>query len=820
MTQKNRHELPRKRPGRSAKDDIAEDLPELEPLAEDLPALEPIGDGAAAGGPVVVTGSEGGAEGFDAVLTIEVAAMDKQAVAAAVAAPLQRAVVAAPLRHRRVLVRFTGEAMIGSAVKELVASTLKPHAPLLAVVRRGFGDERVLEGRMPQVVAEVREHDGRIEVAVQTGELEAVDLPLALAPHLAAITARARDRMVVFAFDGKARPDATLRAQLAQALRDAGARRAAIGERVLFDRDLEERVRCRVDGDVATITIAPAEDEATTVDALSLVLPEHAGACKGRVVRIELARPADAARDFAVAFAQKHGATRIEAGALGQLAVVWPPLLTLAGGGEPVLRLSPHGRDRAAMLQALQAEAPAHAAATRGRAMVLDWPAGVPFDGEAESALQQLVAVLQPRALACTFGGEHREPFVPPPLLFDQQGGTCTVRIDSEAGKPVELQRAVERRLPAWASGLRGRAVRVQVAGAVALSRTLLRSVVVAVQAAGPARLEVEEGGAVDVLSPPMTAITRAGEVVRIAADAGGRDAAQQQKALQRELDAAVLPAGATIVVAPSPVADAVIAACIARGAARVTLDGPTPVPVHPPLLAAPERKGLQARIVVRPGGDEVVVLGQLDRELATWAAGLGAIVGAAVTVVWPGAAPGAPAVARLVQTLAGRRPGKVLLDAGAGAPVQVYPPTAAAPAPATAAGPAAAPAAASAPGAGLLALLGRRDDAVPPMIVLGVQVGTDPSHLAAVEAELQGHLPRLRGRSVLVVPRSGDRDVPVRKADALVDLLRRVVPATAAATLVFRGPDAQGRPHFQVLQSTLRALPVGAVFADPRTRA
>ena len=40
---KHGHGLPRKRPGRSAKDAIDAQLPELEPL-EDLPELEPVED--------------------------------------------------------------------------------------------------------------------------------------------------------------------------------------------------------------------------------------------------------------------------------------------------------------------------------------------------------------------------------------------------------------------------------------------------------------------------------------------------------------------------------------------------------------------------------------------------------------------------------------------------------------------------------------------------------------------------------------------------------------------------------------------------------
>lgn len=102
-------------------------------------------------------------------------------------------------------------------------------------------------------------------------------------------------------------------------------------------------------------------------------------------------------------------------------------------------------------------------------------------------------------------------------------------------------------------------------------------------------------------------------------------------------------------------------------------------------------------------------------------------------------------------------------------------------------------------------------------MVLLGVTAGDDDAHLAAVEQELAGHLPRLRGRAVLLVPQQDGADLPVRRTTPFVQMLGRVLPGGAAATLVFRGPDAQGRPHFQVLHSTLRAMPVGATFGDPR---
>jgi len=401
------------------------------------------------------------------------------------------------------------------------------------------------------------------------------------------------------------------------------------------------------------------------------------------------------------------------------------------------------------------------------------------------------------------------------------------VRLDSEAGKPVELQRAIDRRLPKDGR-FAGRAVRVQVVGNAALSRTLLRSVCATFEKSGVTRLAVEEGGATEILLPAMLTVTRASDGVRIAAMTAGRDVAQQQRALARELDGAGITAADTVYVGASKVADAVVAAAIAKGAARVLLDGEQPVQVHPPLCAPPEKKGLAVRFLVRGGADRAMVERQLARELPTLLTTAGSLAGTTCTIVWGGVEADGPLVRGFVAALVERKAAKVLLDRGDGKAQPVHP------APAPAAVPAPAPAAATAPKAaasaapapvlpastgGLIELLARRDEAVPPIAVIGIAAGTDARHLDAIRAELEPQLGRFRGRAVLLVPRANGADVPVRKPDALVERLARLVPTAAAATLVFRGPDAQGRPHFQVLHSTVRALPVGATFADPRSR-
>lgn len=846
---KNRHELPRKKPGRSAKDEIAEDLPTLEPV-DDLPTLEPVADADVPtlepveddvptlepledDGPVKVLIAAGDGAAVDTVVTIAVPAMDKQAVVAALEAPLARVLGANAklLRHRRVQVLFTGEAVIGTAAKEATAKALAVHVPLRGVVSRGYGDEEVLQGKVPEVQVKVTDANGALRLDVATGELDPIDLSLVFGPHWTKALAGARGKKLQLVFAGKAKPDSALRAEWVSAAKAAGATRFCIGERVFFDLELASRVRVTSGGDAVTIAVDPAADDATTSEALGLVLPEHAGVCKGKAVRVQLARAADGPLAELVAFAREQGATRIEvAVANAAPAVVWPPLLSLAKGAELVLRVQPNGRSRDAVLAALVKEAAEHAAATKGKAIVVDWHAGFAVDAAALTALRSAAVVSGAKSAAFTIGGELREPFLPEPVTCTAATEGFVLRLDGEAGKAADLQRALDRALPPLLAGWRGRSVRVQVAGTAVVSRTLLRSLCNAIEAAGAMRLELEEAGDVDVLLPGMLTVSKKDGAVHLAAVVGGRDEAQQQKALARELDAAQVGAGATVTVGPSSIAEAIGKVLVARGAARVVLDGPEPLQVHPPLFAAPEKKSQAVKLVVQPSGDAAMVARQLARELPAVLAGLGALSSTTVTVQWQDVAPSSPALASLLAGLVEKKAKKVMLERGSDKPQQLHPvvappPAPVAPAPQSAAvavaptpGAAAAPAVAAV-GGGHLTLLGRRDDSVPPMIVLGVSAGTDAAQLAAVEAELQANLARFRGRSVLIVPRQNGQDVPVRKPDAFVDLVRRVVPSGAAATLLFRGPDAQGRPHFQVLHSSLRALPVGSVFADPRSR-
>ncbi len=855
MSSKHRHGLPRKKPGLNARDEIEGDLPVLQPVdddlsvlqpvdGEDLPVLEAVEAEEPETGPIKVQCAPADEAAFDSVLTFDVPAMDKKAVAEAIAGPLQRAMTRhkAMLRYKKVLVRFTGEGIVGSAVRDQVGTALAAQKVLLGMVRRGFGDETVATGALPTVTMTRADADRTTTLTVATGDVAAEDLALVLAPHLADAAKGAKGKRYVWQFQGGAKPDAALRDAIGKALQDAGAASAAIGARVLFDRELLDRVKVTVAGDTATVEIDPAEESAVTLDALSAVLPGAAPQFAGKVVRLRGKRAlrADEQR-LALDLCGRGAPQRIEAvGAAGKAEVLWPPVVACVAGPEMVLRVNANGRDPAATIAAFANELPGHVVPCKGKAVVVDWPAGTAVTGAVEDAVREAIKVLQPKALAATVAGEQREPFWPEPLAFAKADGKVTLGIDTDVARPPDLARGIERKLAAVRAELRGAAVRVALKGQSAPSRSLLRTVCSAIEAAGAMQLEIEDHGTVDVLLPPMLTITKTGaDGVRIAAVAGPRNEAQQALALKRELDVAGLPENAVVTVLPSAASEAVVAAAIARGAARVAIDGPAPVQVHPPLLGKPQKKGTNVRLAVQPGGDAAMVGRQLDRELPAAIAGAGLLANASVTIEWPGAAADSPPVAAIVAAFADKKAARVLLENGQDKPLQLHPkptpptvvpfakPEAPAAAPAAAAPVAAAaakapvapagPAAELTGGPSVLSILARKDEGVPPVLVLGVEAGADEAHLARVAAQLQQHLPKFRGRCVMLVLRRDGQDVPVRREEPLVATLRQLVPTTAAATLVFRGPDAQGRPHFQVIASSLRAMPVGAVFGDPR---
>lgn len=815
MSAPRRRGLPRRKPDTPKRKEVAEELPELEPVAEppeppdaaaapaaaeppELPELEPIDDDS----PIKVTLGAADSSQFDTVVEVTVPDMDKKAIAAAVEPVLQTRLTAAAaqLRHRRVLVRFGGEGIIGSAVKELVTTLLKPVKPLRAVIQRGYGDELLFEGTLPAVQLHTKADGDTTTVEVATGELEATDIPVALTAALPAVTATAKGRRFVFQFRGNARPDATIRALLRQALGDAGATSCAVGARVLFDRELERAVQVQTGPSVVQVLVTPLGDAARTADALSLILPEQQDQLRGKEVQLRFAtppRPETLAQ--AIELCQAAGPKRLVVGDGKDADVVLPKLLTVGQqAGETLLKIAPSGRSHAALIAAFRRECPTHGAAIQGKTVVVDWPADVALDAELEAAcIGDTLATLAPNAVACTFAGELREPFLPAPLLVTRSDQCTTLRLSTDAGKPADLLRAIERRVPQHAAELRGRTARLEFAGAAAPSRTLLRALIAAVEKAGATRVELSDGDGIDVLIPPLLEFAKAasgGFALRVSP--ADRSKEQVQRALARELDVAALPKGALVALGASTFDDVILQALVARGTGRVLReDG---LQIHPRLFATPERQGQRLQLVARPDADAAIVARQLEHELPMLLADAGDLGSTTVTLVWPGATdPTAQPCARAVALLVAGKPAKLLLDAGSGKPRQLHPEVV----------------------REFVTVLGAKDGATPPLVMFGIDVGDDEAHVAQVVAKLQPHRELLTGRTVLLVGRDEGHDVPLRDDMALVTAVRSQIDALAAAVLLFRGPDRQRRPHFTVVHSTSEALAVGSVFGDPRRR-
>lgn len=785
-----------------------EELPTLEPLESDdeLETLEPILDDDS---PVRVTVVPADEPDFDTCVEIHVPDMPKPEVAAAVDAPLRVAAAraGAELRWKRVLARFGGEAIIGTAVKELVTEVLGPVRPLTLVVRRGFGDERVVENELPTVTATVTpEPDSRrARVRVDSGALESADLASVMRPALAAIAPQVSARLVAVEFAG-ARPDAAARATLAEVFGDATrvALRDGEQEDVIFDRELEARVRVADSGPQTDLTITPGDEDSVVEEALTLVLRQ----CPERIsdkrvhVRFEGREPRPRELVAVVEACAALAPQRIElVSGTGEPDVLWPRLVQVVeDGDEVVLQVRGGGRSPAGIAGAFVREVEALDHAIAGRKVSVDWPADFEVGSDTEDVcIGRALAAHRPARIACTFGGEDREPFRPEPLAFREEAGVRVIRLDTDTGRPIELVRAIERRVPRHAGELKGSHVRVDVAGSGAVSRTMVRSLRDAILRAGASRLEIDDHGTRDVLLPPLLQIEADGaRTFRILADPAGRDAAQVQAAMQRELDAFELPAGATVRVAASPLAGELVETLVrSRGAARVLLDGEPPVQVHPLLFEAPDRTPGSLTLRANPGDDEATVLAQVDHELPPVLEAQPDLGGVDVLVVWPGGTePRSPALERTLDVILGTGPKKLSLDTGDGRQQQLFPEVV----------------------PDWAIVIGKKDDATPPLVMIGIDRGEGEAHTANVMAKLEQLAPDFDGRRVLLTLRDGDRELPITDTDALAATLRAWLEPKVPAILLHRGRDRASRtPFFEVVHSTLEALPVGTKVRDPR---
>ena len=773
---------------------------ELEEI-EELETLEPLEDEEPAA-PVKVTFGAAKEAGFETEIVVTVPELDKKAMPAAVAAPLRQCIAGAmaQVRYRKVLVRFAGDTLIGSAVRDVVGEVLREAKVVLGVVRRGYGDESVATGTAPRAEFVTRQ-EGAVTVVELTNQVAEEDLESVLLPELEKVASGLRGKDLANQAVRLELRGAKLAPAALERLRTgfSGATRLALGQDVLFDRELEAMVKVTRGKDGAEIAIQ-AGDAAKQLAALDFAL--RAADFAGQRVRVRAPAAGDALLGRVVSLASASKPTAIElVREVGPAELLWPGLLEVkAGDGRMLLIVRDGGRNRAAILAAFVHEIAGLGSKLRGAAITVDWPSGFDLDAQAEQqCITEALGKQKPGSVMCSFAANDREPFFPAPVAITTgSGGSKRVLLDTDAGKPTELLRAVERRLRRLASELKGKAVVVEVAGSVAPSRTLLRSLLTAVEGAGVTRLELDDHGTKDVLMPALLRITKEGAVLRIGSDPGGRDAGQVERALQRELDAAELALGEAFEIQPSPLTDTIVTAVIARGAQSVLRAGPNPVLVHPPLFATPVREGQQLEIRAEPGSELALVPAQVHHELPKLLAAQGDLAQVSVTLVWPGAEdPASEPVASVIAALIAARANRVLLARGERAAMQVHPEIV----------------------RQYVTVLGRRDGATPPMAMFGVEVGHGQAHLEQVSSRLAEHADLIADRRVLLVLRDGEQDRAARRDDEVIAAACALVEPKAAATLVFRGLDAQRRPCFEVVHSNLAGIVVGSKFADPRPR-
>lgn len=781
-----------------------EEFDVLEPIDDELPELEPIEDDS----PVKVAHAPTDEDGFDIRVDVTVPDMAKSEVLDAVRGPLGRlAAGGEALRFRKVVVAFGGDAMIGSAVKALVAETLAPCRPLTLVVRRGFGDELVHEGELPQAALTASAEGHKTSIKIDDSACAPKDVPFAIESALAAAAAQAAGQHVEVELTSGAAPHRTLVDALEAAFSTATSLR--IDGTVRFDRELEARVVAEPAGDAVTIRVDATEDEATLGSAFDLMLPRLGDQVAGKQVTLS-------ARDHALSSSQ---ITRLVewAAAAGAAEVrltrrdeeddvILPAMIRAAAsedGARAGLQVRPGDRGPSALITAFRRELADLAGQIEGRDVTVDWPDGYALDPSVEAAcLGDMLRGAGPRSIACSFGGADREPFWPAPVQIDSTESTIQVGIDTEAGKPVEVLRAVERHVAPWAAeGARGKEVHVEFRGQGNVSRTMASRVREIFEQASVGRLETTQDGVTDVILPPLLAAATASEVeIALDVSTGSRTPEQVELALLREIEAAEWPANGTFrIQEPGDLADRLAGLLAQRGAARVIVGSNAPVQVHPSLFGPLGVDGQQLTLHACPSADAAVVAAQIDYEIPLLLAECGELASQDVVLAWHDGKKDEPLVQAALAAILATGPQRVLLAAN-GRARQIHPEVV----------------------LDFVSVLGRRDTDEAPMILLGIDVcpeGEDAdAHRAKVIEKL--NLLDLDGRRVLLIGRDEGQDLAIDPADGLFGPACTAAQQRAAAVLVFRGADRHGRPHFVVQDSKLEALPTGTRVGDPRPSA
>lgn len=486
----------------------------------------------------------------DVRITLVLTDLEKAEVTDAITAPLRRKAsqIAADVRWRNIEVVFEGETLIPSAAKAHVAELLAEVNPLSVVVQRGFGGEKVIQNELPTVqwAAKPDASDpSRIHVDVDTGDLETIDLPIALTTTLEAQTTDARDRSFEITFSGRAAPDENAIARIAQHLDGHGASRVAVTEgdstQLLFDHALERLVVVRsATGDCDTeVELALDGGTESTCEAMAHVLPRERSQLAGQHVRVCAAGRSPEPAEIAALLCHSAGLlpSRLELQHDGSSDLLWPMLLPIPTEDPATVTVDPAGRGRAGLLAALRREAPG-LSRTDSLPVTIDWPAGFELDEEIERAFEDALAPFSPKSVSYTFGGQDREPVRPAALTLSRDAtGGLIYDLNTDTGKPSDLVRAIERRLPAAMSELAGQQLAINIQGSGAMSRSMRRALHDGLQAVGVAGARLIDHGTAEVLLPHLLASEEDGDSgLRLIVSDAGRDDEDWNRAFEDEL--------------------------------------------------------------------------------------------------------------------------------------------------------------------------------------------------------------------------------------------------------------------------------------------
>ena len=415
-----------------------DDLPVLEPVADDdLDTLEPI-DEVPTRTAVSLAPTDDPA--FDLQLTVELdSELQKAEVLDAIDGPLRALATerSSDLRFQRVAVEFTGDALVPSAAKDKIAEVLGDARPALVTVRRGFGDEQVLQNDTPSLTLEPiadPSDDAALRLELPN-DLDARDAEALLPAELERLAPGFAGKAVTVGFP--AAPSKSARTSIEDALAKADAERASIAaggtSDLVFDRALERRVQI-VDAEGGAEVRVAAGPSQQLDEAIDYAFTRSELLLSGLDVTIRteetlddaiLGRICDKVTPFEPTRVRVHNA--------GPEWVLWPEVLQAqASSSETTLRIVPNGRTEPELRDAIGREAERLTDSIRGRVVVLDWTeTAAPETRESASGTLQ-----QAGASRVLFAEAGRDRVIvwPEPLTLEDSDDGLVGNLDYDAG--------------------------------------------------------------------------------------------------------------------------------------------------------------------------------------------------------------------------------------------------------------------------------------------------------------------------------------------------------------------------------------------------